>query len=87
VPVHLNELAPAAARGTFAGTVYQLGNLIAAVNLPLQSHIADTAGGDYRVAMVAVACCAALLIAILTKFGPEAHNVDMGRVPPVPQPD
>jgi SHS family lactate transporter-like MFS transporter len=87
IPVHLNELAPAAARGTFAGTVYQLGNLIAAVNLPLQSHIADTAGGDYRVAMVAVACCAALLIATLTKFGPEAHNVEMGRTPPQPQPD
>jgi len=37
IPVHLNELSPASARGTFAGTVYQLGNLIAAVNLPLQS--------------------------------------------------
>ena len=47
VPAHLNELAPADARGTFAGTCYQLGNLIAAVNLPLQTAIADTAGGDY----------------------------------------
>ena len=79
IPVHLNELAPASARGTFAGTVYQLGNLIAAVNLPLQSHIADTAGGDYRIAMITVACCAALLIATLTWLGPEAHNVEMGR--------
>jgi len=79
IPVHLNELSPASARGTFAGTVYQLGNLIAAVNLPLQSHIADTAGGDYRIAMIAVACCAALLIATLTWLGPEAHNVEMGR--------
>ncbi len=79
IPVHLNELSPASARGTFAGTVYQLGNLIAAVNLPLQSHIADTAGGDYRIAMITVACCAALLIATLTFFGPEAHNVEMGR--------
>ncbi len=78
VPVHLNELAPASARGTFAGTVYQLGNLIAAVNLPLQSHIADTAGGDYRIAMIAVACCAALVIATVAWLGPEAKNVDMG---------
>ncbi len=82
IPVHLNELSPASARGTFAGTVYQLGNLIAAVNLPLQSHIADTAGGDYRIAMIAVACCAALLIATLTWLGPEAHNVEMGRSAP-----
>jgi len=87
VPAHLNELSPASARGTFAGTVYQLGNLIAAVNLPLQSHIADTAGGDYRVAMIAVACGAALLIALFANFGPEAHNVDMGQTPPQPQPD
>jgi SHS family lactate transporter-like MFS transporter len=79
VPVHLNELSPASARGTFAGTVYQLGNLIAAINLPLQSHIADTAGGDYRIAMIGVACCAALLIATLAWLGPEAHNVEMGR--------
>ena len=78
VPVHLNELAPASARGTFAGTVYQLGNLIAAVNLPLQSHIADTAGGDYRIAMITVACCAALVIATVAWLGPEAKNVDMG---------
>ena len=87
IPAHLNELAPASARGTFAGTVYQIGNLIAAVNLPLQSYIADRAGGDYRIAMIVVACSAGLLIAVLTTFGPEAHNVDMGRTPPLPQPD
>jgi SHS family lactate transporter-like MFS transporter len=87
IPAHLNELSPASARGTFAGTVYQIGNLIAAVNLPLQSYIADRAGGDYRIAMISVACSAGLLIAVLTTFGPEAHNVDMGRVPPQPQPD
>src|SRR5665213_3681756 len=86
VPAHLNELAPAAARGTFAGTVYQIGNLIAAVNLPLQSYVADRAGGDYRIAMIVVACSAGLLIAVLTIFGPEAHNVDMGRAQPQPQP-
>ena len=29
IPAHLNELSPAEARGTFPGTVYQLGNFIA----------------------------------------------------------
>ena len=29
IPVHLNELSPDEARGTFPGFVYQLGNLLA----------------------------------------------------------
>jgi SHS family lactate transporter-like MFS transporter len=83
VPAHLNELAPASARGTFAGTCYQLGNLIAAVNNPLQSAIAEHTGGDYSLALAIVATCAALLIATLAWLGPEAHNVEMGRAAPV----
>jgi SHS family lactate transporter-like MFS transporter len=78
VPAHLNELAPAAARGTFAGTCYQLGNLIAAVNNPLQTSIAEHAGGNYSLALAIVATGAALLIATLAWLGPEAQNVDMG---------
>jgi SHS family lactate transporter-like MFS transporter len=85
VPAHLNELAPAAARGTFAGTVYQLGNLFAAVNNPLQSSIAEHTGGNYSLALALVATGAALLIATLTWLGPEAHNVDMGRAAPIPE--
>jgi SHS family lactate transporter-like MFS transporter len=83
VPAHLNELAPAAARGTFAGTCYQLGNLIAAVNNPLQSAIAEHTGGNYSLALAIVATCAALLIATIAWLGPEAHNVEMGRAVPV----
>jgi MFS transporter, SHS family, lactate transporter len=83
VPAHLNELSPANARGTFPGTCYQLGNLIAAVNLPLQSSIAESAGGNYSIALAIIATCAALLIATLMWLGPEAQNVDMGRSAPV----
>ncbi len=83
VPAHLNELSPAAARGTFPGTCYQLGNLIAAINLPLQSSIAESMGGNYSIALAIIATCAALLIATLMWLGPEAHNVDMGRAAPV----
>lgn len=79
VPAHLNELAPAAARGTFAGTCYQLGNLIAAVNNPLQSSIAEHTGGNYSLALAVVATGAAILIATLAWLGPEAQNVDMVR--------
>ena len=76
IPAHLNELSPRAARGTFPGTVYQLGNLFAAINLPLQSAIAEQQH-SYGIAMGAVAFCAAVAISLLLAFGPEAHNAEM----------
>jgi len=76
VPAHLNELSPPGARGTFPGTVYQLGNLIASVNAIMQASIAERAGGNYSVALAVVALGAALAIAITVKFGPEAHSVE-----------
>jgi SHS family lactate transporter-like MFS transporter len=76
-------LSPPEARGTFPGTCYQLGNLIAAVNLPLQSAIAEQQGGNYSIALAIIAAGAALLIAALAWLGPEAHNVEMGRAAPV----
>jgi SHS family lactate transporter-like MFS transporter len=82
VPAHLNELSPADARGTFPGTCYQLGNLIAAVNLPLQSSIAESHGGNYSIALAIIATCAALLIATMMYFGPEARNAELGRAAP-----
>ena len=78
VPAHLNELAPADARGTFPGTVYQLGNLLAAVNLYLQTYWAEKNGGNYGLPIAVVAGCAAIAIAIFMKFGPEASHVEMG---------
>jgi SHS family lactate transporter-like MFS transporter len=83
VPVHLNELSPPSVRGTFAGTVYQLGNLLASVNAVFQAELAESHGGDYRIALAVVACFAALLITTMMFFGPEARNVEMGRAAPV----
>jgi SHS family lactate transporter-like MFS transporter len=77
VPAHLNELSPADARGTFPGTVYQLGNLIASVNAVLQTTVAERSGGNYAVALASVAICACLVIALCMKFGPEAKDVEM----------
>jgi len=82
VPVHLNELSPPSVRGTFAGTVYQLGNLIASVNAVFQAEIAESHGGNYSIALAIVACFAALLIATMMYLGPEARNVEMGRAAP-----
>jgi MFS transporter, SHS family, lactate transporter len=78
VPAHLNELSPKDSRGTFPGTVYQLGNLMASVNAVLQTGIAERTGGNYAIALASVAICAALVIALFMKFGPEAKDVQMG---------
>ena len=77
IPAYLNELSPAGARGTFAGTVYQLGSLFGAANLTLQTEIANSYG--YGLALASVAILAAIVITVMLILGPEAHNVSMGR--------
>ncbi|HEY1542871.1 MAG TPA: MFS transporter [Xanthobacteraceae bacterium] len=78
IPVHLNELSPAEARGTFPGFTYQIGNLIASVNATLQAEIAAGTSGNYGLALALVAGIVAVLIAILTAFGVEAKGVSFG---------
>jgi MFS transporter, SHS family, lactate transporter len=77
VPAHLNEISPRDARGTFPGTVYQLGNLLASVNAVMQTSIAERTGGNYAVALAGVAIVSALAIALFMGFGPQAQDVDM----------
>jgi SHS family lactate transporter-like MFS transporter len=75
VPVHLNELSPDTARGTFPGFVYQLGNLLASVNATLQAAIAEHFGGNYGLALALVAGSVAVIIALLSAVGTEAKGV------------
>jgi SHS family lactate transporter-like MFS transporter len=79
IPVHLNELSPDEARGTFPGFVYQLGNLIASVNATLQAGIATRYGGNYGLALAVVAGTVAIVIAVLTASGVEAKGVAFGK--------
>jgi SHS family lactate transporter-like MFS transporter len=82
VPVHLNELSPDTARGTFPGFVYQLGNLFASVNATLQAGIATHFGGNYGLALAIVAGTVALVIAALTAVGTEAKGVIFAKAAP-----
>jgi MFS transporter, SHS family, lactate transporter len=75
VPAHLNELSPAEVRGTFPGFAYQIGNLLASANATLQAGIAEANGGNYAFALATVAAIAAVILAALAIFGPEAHGV------------
>jgi MFS transporter, SHS family, lactate transporter len=77
IPVHLNELAPREIRATFPGVVYQLGNLIASVNLPLQEMISRSNGGNFGLAMAIVVGVVAVVISVLVAFGPEKSGVAM----------
>jgi SHS family lactate transporter-like MFS transporter len=85
VPAHLNELSPPEARATFPGFVYQLGNLFAAINAPMQTTIAERLGNNYGLVMGVVAAVGAILIAALTYFGVEAKGVSFARERARPQ--
>jgi SHS family lactate transporter-like MFS transporter len=86
IPVHLNELSPDTARGTFPGFVYQLGNLLASVNATLQAGLAVHFGGNYGLALAIVAATVAIIIAGLTAAGTEAKGVVFAKAEPAPTP-
>jgi SHS family lactate transporter-like MFS transporter len=78
VPTHLNELSPDAVRGTFPGLMYQLGNLLAAINATWQAKLAVFYGGNYAISLAIVAGAAAIGIVILTAVGIEKKGVVFG---------
>src|SRR6516162_9076649 len=75
IPVHLNELSPPDARGTFPGFTYQLGNLFAAGNATIQAALAERWGGNYAQALAIVVVTVAIAVFCITAFGPEAKGV------------
>jgi SHS family lactate transporter-like MFS transporter len=77
IPVHLNELSPPEIRATFPGFVYQLGNLLAAVNLNLQVAIAESHGNDYGLAMALVVGTVVIVIIGMVAAGPERLGIPM----------
>jgi MFS transporter, SHS family, lactate transporter len=77
IPVHLNELSPPEIRATFPGFVYQLGNLIASRNLPIQVAIAEAYGNNYGLAMASVIGTVVVIIILLVLWGPERRGVAM----------
>jgi MFS transporter, SHS family, lactate transporter len=77
IPAHLNELSPPEIRATFPGFVYQLGNLLAAVNLNLQVAIAEAHGNDYGMAMAVVVATSAVVITLMVTLGREQRGIPM----------
>jgi SHS family lactate transporter-like MFS transporter len=77
IPVHLNEISPDEIRATFPGLVYQLGNLIASVNGPLQASAAEAHGNNYALVMAVVIGIVVVVIAALIPFSRERRGIDM----------
>lgn len=67
IPAHLTEMSPDAIRGLYPGVTYQLGNLLAAFNLPIQERLAETHG--YPFALAATIVPVLLTVAVLTLIG------------------
>ncbi len=80
IPAHLTELAPPSARGLFTGLAYQCGNLIASINLPLQTTIAARLGGDAHLGEAMAIVIAIVLVAVagIAALGRERLGADLG---------
>src|SRR3954462_13853722 len=76
IPAHLTELSPDEIRGFYPGVTYQLGNLLAAVNLPIQTSLAESHGG--RFALFAVIVPVLICVIVLTALGKEARGIEFG---------
>ena len=76
IPAHLTEMSPDAVRGFYPGVTYQLGNVFAALNLPLQEHLAET--HSYPFALMVTIIPVALIIVVLVLVGKEAKGVEFG---------
>ena len=78
IPAHLNELSPAAVRGTFPGFAYQLGNLLSSWNGVKQARIAEQRyGGVFAPVLAWTVLLVASLVAIVTWSGMERRGADL----------
>ncbi|PPJ28512.1 MFS transporter [Nocardia nova] len=76
IPAHLTELSPDAIRGFYPGVTYQLGNLLASLNLPIQERVAESHGYPFALAVTIVPVLIA--VAFLTLIGKEAKGIRFG---------
>jgi SHS family lactate transporter-like MFS transporter len=78
VPAHLNELSPAAVRGTFPGLAYQLGNLLSSRNAVIQARFAEQRfGGNFAPVLAWTVLVIASLVAFIAWIGKERKGADL----------
>lgn len=77
VPAHLNEISPPDVRGTFPGTAYQIGNLLASGNATIQISLAEHWGGNYALALLSTILVVAVAVAVLAGLGVERRTASL----------
>lgn len=78
IPAHLNELSPAAVRGTFPGLAYQLGNLLASWNAVIQARLVERRyAGNFPPVLAWTVLLVALLVALVTARGGERRGANL----------
>ncbi|MBE7186972.1 MFS transporter [Jatrophihabitans endophyticus] len=77
IPAHLTELSPAEIRGFYPGITYQLGNCLAAFNLPIQEHLAAT--HSYTFSLVVTLIPVFVAVAVFAAIGKEARGHALSR--------
>jgi MFS transporter, SHS family, lactate transporter len=77
-------MSPDAIRGSYPGLTYQVGNLFAALNLPIQQALAERHG--YSFALTATVIPALVAVVVLAAIGPEAKGIRFGDAPLAPGP-
>ncbi|HEX6500468.1 MAG TPA: MFS transporter [Micromonosporaceae bacterium] len=78
IPAHLTEMSPDEIRGFYPGVTYQLGNCIAAFNLPIQERLAESHG--YRAAIAWTMIPVFLAVAGFAALGRERRGVRFGEL-------
>ncbi|MBW0015262.1 MAG: MFS transporter [Mycobacterium sp.] len=76
IPAHLTEMSPDAIRGLYPGVTYQLGNLLAAFNLPIQERLAESHGYPFALSVTIVPVLIAVVF--LTLIGKDATGIRFG---------
>jgi SHS family lactate transporter-like MFS transporter len=77
IPAHLSEMSPDEVRGFYPGVTYQLGNLLASLNLPIQQSLAEH--HSYSFALVWTIGPVLLAVIVLTAVGKERKGVEFGK--------
>jgi SHS family lactate transporter-like MFS transporter len=75
---------PDAIRGFYPGVTYQLGNCLAAFNLPIQVALAQSHG--YSFALMWTVIPVLIAVILLTAIGKEAKGVEFGVTKPIAEP-
>ncbi|MDT7560803.1 MAG: transporter, family, lactate transporter [Pseudonocardiales bacterium] len=76
IPAHLSEMSPDTIRGFYPGVTYQLGNCLAAFNLPIQQSLA--ASHSYQFALAATIIPVFVAVIVLSLIGKEARGIEFG---------